>query len=157
MGPGGATGFMFGAVGALVSAPILGNIQAEFQQHVINSGISIEKIVLEEISAAIRQSGKFPLSEKKEAGSAVIKVSVVKYGFSIPTGFSSKLVPILAVRCEMTDASGKMIWSAQEHTRPLGNPVEPVAPEVLRDDPKVIEIAWRAAAKFIAAKMVGQY
>jgi hypothetical protein len=157
LGPGGAAGLMFGAIGGAIASSSIEDSRKAFQAYVDKNGISIEKIVLEEVSMAIRQSGKFPLADKPQDGGAVITVSIVQYGFSIPNGFSSKLVPILGVRCEMKGATGKVLWSAQEHTRPLGNPVEPAEPEAIRNDPKAMEASWRAAAKHIAAAVVNGY
>ena len=157
LGPGGATGLMFGAIGGALSASSIEESRKAFQVYVDKNGISIEKIVLDEVSTALRRSGKFPLADAPQPGSALVTVSIVQYGFSIPHGFSSKLVPILGVRCELKDASGKLLWSAQEHTRPLGNPVEPAEPDSIRNDPKAMEGSWRAAAKHIAAAIADGY
>ena len=157
LGPGGSAGLMFGAIGGALSASSIEESRKSFQAYVDKNGVSIERIVLEEIEAALRRSGKIPLADQPRPGSAAIGVSIVQYGFSIPHGFSSKLVPILGVRCEMKDASGKVLWSAQEHTRPLGNPVEPAEPEAIRNDPKAMEGAWRAAARHIAAQIAQGY
>ncbi len=157
LGPGGVTGLMFGAIGGALSAGSIEESRKSFQQYVDRNGISVEKIVYEEVSSALRQSGKFPLAAAPQPGGAVLVVSIVQYGFSIPHGFSSELVPILGVRCEMKDAAGKLLWSAQEHTRPLGNPVESSKPDAIRNDPKAMEGSWRAAAKHIAAAIVAGY
>jgi hypothetical protein len=157
LGPGGASGLMFGAIGGALAAQSIEDSRKTFQEHVDKNGISIEKIVLEEVSTAIRQSGKFRLADSPQNGGAVISVSIFQYGFSIPNGFSSRLVPIVGVRCEMKDASGRVLWSSQERTHPLGNPVEPIDPEVIRNDPKVLESSWRAAAKYVAAAIVNGF
>jgi len=154
LGPGGATGLMFGAIGGAVAAPSIEESRKAFQAYVDRNGISIEKVVLEEVSAAIRQSGKFLLVAQPQPGGATIVVTIFQYGFSIPNGFSSKLVPIVGVRCEIKDTAGKVLWSAQERTHPLGNPVEPAEPEAILNDPKAMEAAWRAAAKYVASAIV---
>jgi hypothetical protein len=150
-------GLMFGAAGAAAAAPSMEDGRQSAQAYVEKNGISIEKIVFEEMSAAIQRSGKFPLAARPQPGGAVIDISIVQYGFSIPHGFSSKLVPTLFIRCDMKDASGRVVWTSSEATRPLGNPVEGIEPEVFRSDPKAMEAAWRAAAQHIAAAIVSGY
>ena len=154
---GGMGGLMFGAVGAAAGAQSMEDSRKSFQAFVEKSGISIDRIVLEEMTAAIQRSGKFPLAARPEPGGAAIDIFIAQYGFSIPHGFSSKLVPIVSIRCEMKDAAGKVIWSARDFTTTLGNPVEAVEPEAIRNDPKVMEAAWRAAAKHLAAAIVSGY
>ena len=154
---GGIGGLMFGAVGAAIAAPSMEDSRKSFQVYVEKSGISIEKIVLEETTAAIQRSGKFPLAAASRPGGAVIDISIVQYGFSIPHGFTSKLVPTLFVRCDMKDAAGKVVWSSSERVLTLGNPVEGVEPEVFQSNPKAMEASWRAAAKHIAATIAAGY
>jgi len=157
LGPGGTAGLMFGIIGAVIAAPALEASRKSFHDYVIKNGISIERIVLEEVEAAMRRSGKFPLAAAPEAGGAVMHVSILQYGFSVPHGFSGKLVPTLFIRCELKDATGKVLWNASERVLPLGNPVEAAEPEAIRNDPKAMEASWRGAARHIAAEIVKSY
>lgn len=157
LGPGGATGLLFGAIGGALSASSIEESRKSFQAYAERNAIAIEKIVYEEISAAAKASGKFPLVDSPRPGAATLVVTVFQYGFSIPNGFSSKLVPILGLRCELKDAAGKLVWSADDRLLTLGNPVEPAEPESIRNDPKAMEASWRAAAKHLAAAIVAQY
>lgn len=157
LGPGGATGLAFGAIGAAIAAPGIEKHRESFQEQIAASGVSIDRIVYEEALAQIRQSGKFPLRDETKPGDAIIYISVLNYGFSIPNGFSSRLVPMLGLRYEMRDASGRMLWSATERVMPLGNPVESVDAEVIKSNPAAREAAWRAAAKALAVKLVATY
>jgi len=154
LGPGGAVGVMFGALGAVATEPGREEGRNAFRDFLQKNGISIERIVLEEFSAALRGSGKLSIADKAEAGAATINITIRQYGLSIPNGFSSKLVPILFLVCEMVDASGKTVWRASDRVSPLGNPVEGLPAEQIRNDPKAIENAWRAAAKHISANIV---
>jgi hypothetical protein len=156
LGPGGAAGLAFGALGATATEPGRQDARNSLRDFVEKNGVSIERIVLEEFSAALRASGKLPLTDKAGPGAAIINITIRQYGLSIPNGFSSKLVPILSLACEMVDASGKIVWRASDRVSPLGNPVEGLPAEEMRNDPKAIEDAWRAAAKHISARFVGQ-
>ena len=157
LGPGGATGLAFGAVGGALAAPGIEKDRASFQAQAGSSGKPIDVIVYEEALTQIRASGKFPLTEVAEPGSATIHVSVLNYGFSIPNGFSSKLVPILGVRYELQDANGRVLWSASDRTLPLGNPVEGVDAEEIKSNAAAREAAWRGAAKALAVKLLATY
>ncbi|RJF95342.1 hypothetical protein [Noviherbaspirillum saxi] len=157
LGPGGATGLAFGAIEAAIAAPGIEKSRESFQEQTTETGVSINRIVYEEALAQIRQSGKFPLKDETEPGGATIYVSVLNYGFSIPHGFSSRLVPILGVRYEMRDPSGRILWSATERVMPLGNPVEPIDVDEIKRNAATREAAWRAAAKALAAKLVANY
>ena len=75
-----------------------------------------------------------------------MKLAVKMYGFSIANGFSADLVPLVSIRCTLTDSSGKVVWTANDMTYTLGNPWNGKTPDELRADPKLIEQAWRVAA-----------
>lgn len=157
LGPGDAIGLAIPVVGPFIMDPIIEESRESFQGKTANVGASIDKIVYEETLSQIRQSGKFPLRDEAEPGGSTIYVSVLSYGFSIPHGFSSKLVPILGIRYEMKDASGRVVWRAIDGTRPLGNPVESIDADEIRNNAAAREAAWRGAAKALAIKLVATY
>lgn len=154
LGPGGGFGLAFGAIGAIVTEPGRASGRDSLRDFLAKNGIVIERIVLEEVSAALRASGKLQLADRPEPGAATISVAIKQYGLSIPHGFSSNLVPVLSVECAMVDAAGKTVWSAADRILPLGNPVEGRPAEQLRNDPRAIESVLRAAAKHVAASIV---
>ena len=86
---------------------------------------------------------------------ATLNISIPLYGFSIPNGFSSKLVPIVDIRCTLVDADGKVIWRSSGATHPLGNPADGETLSDFRSDPKLMEASWRTAARAVMAGIVG--
>jgi len=120
------------------------------------SGVLIEKIVMEEISTALRQSGKVKVSDWTDtsASAPVLKVHVTLYGFSIPHSFNMDLVPALSVTCDISDSRGKVLWRDKDRVSLLESPVKPIPREKLMTNPKVIEDAWRVAAKQIAENIL---
>jgi hypothetical protein len=153
-GPGASVGLLFGAVGgAIAGASNIGpgNEMLAFAEQ---NGVRIEDIVSQEFDRALRQSGKLKISDMVGDNGATINLSVTQFGFSVPNGFSSKLVPVVSFKSEMVDATGNVIWSARDSVLPLGNPVEGMPADALRANPKAIEAAWRAAVKHIASNMV---
>jgi hypothetical protein len=155
LGQGGAAGMAFGLVGAV--AVSMDQSKADAQHKALRSDELIKKIVMEEVTAKIRESGKMPLSETAAPGASTLNLSVLQYGFSVPTAFSSKVVPILMVKCELQDSTGRILWSATDRTMPLGNPVEAIDPTVIDADPAAREAAWRSAAKAVANSIVDHY
>jgi hypothetical protein len=157
LGPSGAGFLFFGAIGGALGAGTIEESRKSFQSYVEKNGISIEKIAATEVEAAFRRAGKLPLTDKPGPDSAVLIVSIQQYGFSIPNGFSSLLVPILHLRCEVKDAGGNLLWTANDRLLTLGNPVEGLPPEKIQNDPVAMEGAWRAAARHLAASIAKSY
>jgi hypothetical protein len=153
-GPGASIGLLFGAVGGAITAGAQQGPAEQFQAFVDQNKVQIEKIVLEEATSAFRKSGKIGLKDAKEAGASTLNVSIEQYGFSVPNGFSSKLVPIVSITCTVVDGSGKTIWSASDRVLPLGNPVDGYTPEQFKNDAKLIEQSWRLATRAIVEKIV---
>ena len=145
---------VFGAIGGGVGGAIDISRGEEFDRFARANGIRIDRIVSEEAGKAFQQSGKLNLTDVKGADVATLKVSITMYGFSVPTGFTSELVPIVGIKCALVDASGKTIWSADQSTHPLGNPVPGKTSDELRADPKLIEAAWRTATQSVMADIV---
>ena len=124
------------------------------------NGVFIETIVLQEITAAFRESGKLKVSDSGEATETIMNVSVDQYGFTRAVRFSSNLVPTVSIKCEMVDATGKVIWSARNRLS-LGGAGRHrsviVSLEGIRDNPKLIEIAWRGALRQLASEIVKDF
>jgi hypothetical protein len=127
----------------------------ELQDYAQQNGVFVEKIVVEELERALRESGKVKLAESADAAVPMVNTFMLMYGFSVRHGFNwVDVVPILSLVCEMVGTTGKVLWRAEAKTTPLGNPVEAIPAEQLRKNPKDIEDAWRRAARHIAEHMV---
>jgi hypothetical protein len=120
------------------------------------NNIFIDKIVVEELNTALRQSGKIPVADSASQSSATLNISFIMYGFSKPDLISSTLVPIASIKCSMIDLSGKIIWSASDRVSSIrfSNPAEPMTLDEMKNNPKLIENAWRAATKKVVANIV---
>jgi hypothetical protein len=141
---------LFGPVGVLAAQSSQMDDAKALLEYAEKNGVFIEQIAHQEVELALRESGKLKVSDTAGTGDTVMNVLVYQYGFSIPTGFSSRLVPIVGMRCELADPTGRVFWRGTERVLPLGNPVDSIALEDLRKDPKRIEDAWRRAARHIA-------
>ena len=147
-------GSVFGAIGGAVGATVDVSRGEELNRLAREKGIHIDQIVREEAGTAFQQSGKLNLTDGGGADVATLKISITMYGFSIPTGFTSELVPIVGIKCTLVDSSGKTLWSADQSTHPLGNPVAGKTRDQLLADPKLMDASWRAAAKSVMADIV---
>lgn len=153
LGPGTSALFAFGAIGGAAAYSSSVAPAKALQDFAEKNGIFIEKIAYQEIDAAFRQSGKVKVSEPGEPTDAVVNVIVYLYGFGVRHGFSSSLLPVVGIRCEITDATGKVLASAYDYVHAVGNPVASMTLEEMRNDPKRIDDAWRVSAKRIAANI----
>ncbi|NOT13599.1 MAG: hypothetical protein HOP23_17535 [Methylococcaceae bacterium] len=116
--------------------------------------IFIDKIVLEELKKALENSGKVHLTESPKQSLVTFNTNIIQYGFSVPNGLSSKLVPMLNILFTLVDVDGKIIWKANDYTLPLGNPVEAIPADEIKTNPKLIENAWRDAARSIITNII---
>lgn len=155
LGPGTSIFFAFGAIGGAVAAATSIAPAKALQEFAEKNGIFIEKIAFEEVDAAFRQSGKLRVSNSGEPADAVVNVIVYHYGFGVPHGFSSRLGPVIGIRCELVDAAGRVLGSAFDFV--VKSPVAPMTLEEMRDDPKRIASAWRAAAKLVAGNIAREF
>jgi hypothetical protein len=155
-GPGASVGLLFGAVGGAIAGA--SNIKPgnELLAFAEQNGVRIEDIVSQEFDGALRQSGKLKIADTVGANGATINLTVLQFGFSVPNGFSSKLVPVVSFKSEMVDSGGNVVWSARDSVLPLGNPVEGEPADALRADAKAIDAAWRAAVRHLARNMVNE-
>jgi hypothetical protein len=156
LAPSGANiGMMFGAIGGAVTGAVAEDNTKVFAAFVEKNGISVEKIVREEVEAALRASGKLALVGADDAAAPTLKISVPQYGFGVPHLLSSNVVPTMWVKCDLVDASGRLLWSANDRMLPsIANKVEPTTWEQMRDNPKKIEEEWRKAAQILAKNIV---
>ncbi|MBN8759231.1 MAG: hypothetical protein J0I94_02265 [Thiobacillus sp.] len=154
MGAGSSVGFLFGAVGGLATALANMSPGEQFRSFAESKGISVDRVVREEAIRAFQASGKLKLAEAPGPGAATLVIKVPIYGFSIPHGFSSRLVPAMGIECTLTDAQGKTVWRARDSVAPLGNPAEGHTMEEYRANPALIEEAWRIAARKIIADLM---
>ena len=106
---------------------------SRINQFVTENKIEIDEIVKQAMVNELTKSGKTITGDIKDALS-VMHLTVLKYGFSIPNGFSSKLVPFIIMRVDVLDQSGTTIWSYQNFLDLMDNPVEAVpALEILNN------------------------
>lgn len=154
LGPGDGGGLMFGAIGGALAAGPIERSRVSFQGFIEKHGIAIERLAQQEVEAAIRASGKLAIQPPDKAGQGRLSITITQYGFGVPHLLSAYVVPVVGLQCDVTDSSGKVVWSASERILTLGNPVEAIKPEEMRDNPKLIEAKWRAALKYLAENIV---
>lgn len=154
LAPGASAAMLFGGVGGLIAGAASESPGKSLKAFAEKNNIFIDKIVYEELYESIKKSGKLLVTDSPTQKSAILNISIVQYGFSVPTAFSSKIVPVIYIKCTLVDSSGRVIWSSSDRVLPLGNPADAVAPNEIRSNPKLIESSWRIASKAIASKIV---
>ncbi len=158
LAPSGANiGLMFGAIGGAAASGSIVDGQTAFEAFLKANALAIEPIVRDEFEKALRASGKVAIATPAQAnaGLPVINLSVPQYGFGVTHLLSSNVVPVVQLKADMTDSSGKLLWSESERMLPsIASPMESTTWEQLRANPKLIEEDWRKAARYLAKKMV---
>jgi hypothetical protein len=128
----------------------------DLELQALSNNIHIDQIVLEEVTAAFKSAGKVTVEADRERSANLLSISIVQHGFSVPNGFSSKLVPVMMIICSITDSTGRVIWKGSKMVLPLGNPAKAEKPEDLYQQPMLIERAWRSAARYAAENIAKQ-
>ena len=156
LAPGGAAvGLMFGAVGGLASSGSIQDSQTAFVDYLKRNNIAIERLVQEEFDSALRASGKLAVAATADPSLPTIKLSIPQYGFGVTHLLSSNVVPVLQLKGEMVDASGKVIWNATDRMLPsIASPMDAKPWSELVADPKQVESQLRKAAAFLSKKLV---
>jgi outer membrane lipoprotein SlyB len=156
LAPSGANiGLMFGAIGGAVTGASMEDSQKAFVAFLEKNSVSIEKIVREEVEQTLRESGKLAIVSQGEASAATVNITVPQYGFGVTHLLSSNVVPVLQIKCDMVDSSGKLLWSANERMLPsVASPMEPITWAQLSNDPKQMEEQWRKASRHLAKKII---
>jgi hypothetical protein len=154
LAPGTSLGLMFGAVGGAATGGAVESDVKIFDDFLAKHGIQVEKIASEEVAAALRESGKLQLAAPGDAGAAVLNVEVAQYGFGVPTLVSSTVVPVIYLKLQLADGSGKPLWVDGERLLPsMANPIDATTWEALRNDPKLVEAKLRQAARIAAQRL----
>ncbi|HKA39881.1 MAG TPA: hypothetical protein VKD25_08930 [Burkholderiales bacterium] len=157
LAPGNANvGLMFGAIGGAAASGSIEDSRQVFAAFLEKNSISIEKIVREEVEQALRESGKLAIVSPGDSSTPTINIAVPQYGFGVTHLLSSNVVPVLQIKCDMVDNSGKLLWSANDRMlSSIASPMQPTTWEQLRDNPKQIEEEWRKASRYLARKIIG--
>jgi hypothetical protein len=158
LAPSGANiGMMFGAVGGAIAGSKAEDNTKIFSDFLEKNGISVEKIVREEVEAALRASGKLAVAGVGDASAPTLKISILQYGFGVPHLLSKNVMPAMYVKCDLNDAGGRLVWSANDRVLPsIASQMEPTSWEAMRDDPRKIEDEWRKAARIVAKNIVSE-
>jgi hypothetical protein len=156
LAPSGANvALLFGAVGGAAASGALNDQQAAFGTFLDKNAVSIEAIVRDEFQKVLRESGKVAVAAEGDPSLPAISVSVPQYGFGVTHLLSSNVVPVMQIKCEMTDNAGKVMWSESERILPsIASPMEPTTWGQMHDNPKSIDEQWRKAARYLAQKVV---
>ena len=139
--------------GSILIGHLASETGKEIKDTVEKNDIHVDKIATDEIQQALESSHKVAISAD-ESSPYNLSLAIYQFGFSAPNGFSSKLVPVLTLECQIKRADGKRLWKDRFMVLPLGNPVSGIKREDLVQDPQRIESAWREVAKHLANKCV---
>lgn len=156
LAPSGANiGLMFGAIGGAAASSTIESQQTAFGNFLQTNSVSIDAIVRDEFEKALRASGKMEISAADNATVPRLTISVPQYGFGVTHLLGSSVVPVMQIKGELTDSSGKVLWTESERMLPsIASPMDSTTWKQLHDNPKEIEQEWRKAASYLAKKII---
>lgn len=77
----------------------------------------------------------------------------VSYGISIPHGFSTDYVPVLAVNAKLV-RNNQIIWQDSERFLPLSKGLPRYKMNAIISDPKNLSAMWDKASAIVVNKMI---
>lgn len=126
--------------------------EQNIKEAALKQKIQITEIVRNEFIKQLKQGSHFKLTNTGYSD-ATIYLEVRVYGLTIPTGFTSKLKPMLIVVGRLINHEGKVLWQDSESIRSFKNLPDFDVSELLHD-PHNLFIAWDAAAEVVSKKLV---
>ena len=153
--PDASLGFLFGGLGGVATATASKSPGEALEELANEHDIFIEKIFYQKLVKELSQTIGIEIVNSAESSDAVIDINIYQYGFSVPNAFSSEIVPILSVKCEMYDAeNNNKLWQAGSRVLPLGNPGKSFNPSAVETEINLIREAWEVASDEIAKEII---
>jgi hypothetical protein len=147
MGPGAS---LLGAVGALTQLSPGEQLHKIAEDHDIRMDTLVRQAMIDSLNA----SGKTGLCDNADQASAVMKLEVRAFGFSVPHGFSSNLIPVLDVKAELHDPAGQIIWRSVKSLPFVNCPITPMPAKEIWGNVENIRSTWTGAAQYVARIIV---
>lgn len=145
MGPGfGYLTMAGGIIGTAIAASEDKDKADTLQKYLSASNIHIDQIVRSQLIQQL-PSANLKLAKQGHAD-ANLKIEIKQYGFSIPQGFATHVVPILTVKIYMIK-DNKTIWSNNYYADPMFGNMPEYKVNDLMGNPKLIYQAWNLAAQ----------
>lgn len=153
LGPEVTPSFMLGGpVGVAIAAHATQKDAANIRKIARDNHIKIQKIVRNEIIQAFKQS-PIRLADNAQAADAQLKISITKYGVTIPQGFSSSLAPVLYTQADLIK-NNNIIWSYTYHSHAFDSELPAYTLDEIREDPKNLNYMYTMAAKQFAEGVI---
>lgn len=154
MEPGIAVGMGFGAVGGLVTGVIEEKHGKLLENYFRTHNIDVRKIVRNEVIHSLLR--KKTLKYVSKDGNADLRLKIKFYGFSVPHGFSSQLMPILQVEGQLIK-NNVIVWQKTESTPFSTKKLPHYDATSLRQNPQLYAVMLKAAVQDVSKKLVASF
>ena len=148
-----AAGAFGGLLGAAIHDSATKNKKKAFLNAVKSCGVNLNQELHSALKDSFLKNSRYQITEN--AGHKM-KITVINYGFSVPNGFSSHLVPFLDVKCELFNSSGKKIWQAGHQTSIMNSKAKKFKPSEGIKDKDLIATSLRHAIKEVSEKVIAK-
>lgn len=101
----------------------------------------------------LQKQGRFKVVSGQ--ADAELRIEVIAYGFQSTGPFLRRVRPLLGVRVSLVRADGTRVWKQTGTLTALSSKTPALLPENIRKDPRVGANALKAAARIVAADVIG--
>ena len=144
-------GVAFGAVGGLIAGAASEKQGTSIQAVAEKNRIDIRNIVYNQWREQLAEKSRLKVVSSPDAPE--LTADIVMYGFSIPHGFSSDYVPVLAINAKLTNHH-QVIWQDSGRVHPMSSGMPRYKLKEIMQDPKKMQMMWNKAAETIIQGMV---
>ena len=144
-------GMAFGPIGGAISGAANAKAAATTQQFAEANQIDIRNIIYKKWLEEMPKKTSFKLS--KQLIDSILTTNITLYGISIPHGFSTDYVPVLAFNANLV-RNNQIIWQDSGYVSPLADGMPRYKMAELRNDPKKLYAMWDKASEKIITDML---
>lgn len=116
-------------------------------------GISIQAIVREQLQQQLSAKNVFPLEKDEAKADAVLYIHIDLYGFSLRSGFGTKVYPVLRLYVELVKGK-KILWRKGSYLTPLHPNAIGHSYADINYDPDLVLEMWQDASQSVISDIV---
>ncbi len=145
------TGAMGGAIGAGIAHAAAGGERQQFSAIFRNQKIDVGQIMTERFEQQLKRSGLFAVQGNPDAN---FRITILNMGAGIPNGLAIRMYPLLAVKAELVNKSGRTIWQKTDYVAGSHDSVQPGVLEDWQANPETLRQNFVACADRLSSALI---
>lgn len=147
-------GALSGPIGAIIAEKSL-DMPTKIKNYLTAEKIEVGTIVLNEFKQQLNNRSDFS-GRIRDNGKYRLKLAVLMYGIAQKHAFSTEYKPILALRSNLLDSNGRVIWSDFSRASHLNSDTLAFTKDNYFEDPEAFRTAFASAAKIVVSKAINE-